>query len=320
MVTANNVNFVKNSDIDEFIAASTSKERLKILLKWHDQSLKIDESFLRGLLKFPLTQDEVLAAFEICDTMRRAPFELWIMDNILTWDQNIAASAIRAWERTTDRILWHRLIPLASSPGLPQRVRFTILDVAPSSHGFEIVKATLLSKDWEELSPTFHALLFQRCLQFDLRDSRLDALAWKVLEHNKGVNFPEDKSLIAAIGWLCKHQEKALETWTNQAPKNLWISVLSSVLDTHGRRLNEISKIEKMVLKGKEHPISHCKLPALWSRGEFKAAIYSQMIQLPKTDSSLMDGIPAQIISSDDHRNLLHNSWVDVVIGRLPFN
>ena len=318
MASVSSSGFITNSDIDEFLAALTSKDRLKILNKWRTQSLKIEDNFLRGILKFPLSQDEVIAAFDLCETHNRASFELWIMENILTWEQNVAASAIRAWERTTDRILWHRLVPIASSPGLPQRIRFTILDIAPSSHGFELVKATLLCKEWEDLSPAFHALMFERCLQFELIDIRLDNIAWKILDQNKHISFPEDKSLLPAIGWLCRHKEKELEKWTLNSPKVLWVNILSSVLETHGRRGHEISKIEKIVLKANGQPVSSLKLPALWSRGELKNEIYKQIIKFPKTDASLLDGIPAAVISQEDCHEASHNSWMNNIIGRLP--
>jgi hypothetical protein len=319
MVSKSNPRIINSSELEEFISAASSKERTEIIHKWRQNSLTIDHDLLKGLIHFPLSQDEIMSAFEICQPTYRAGFELWVMDHLLGWEQNIAATAIRTWATATDRILWHRLIPIAASPGLPQRIRFTILDIATLSHGFELVRATLNAKDWEELSPAFHALLFERCLQFDLFDSRLNRLAWKILDINRSTSFPEDKSLIPAVCWLCRHAEDELKKWIASGPRAIWIEATSAIIENHDRRTNEISKLEKLLTKDADKLDQPPKLPAIWSRGEIKLTILNKLLRLAPSNPGLLDGLPIVAISGEGPIISLSDSWLDSLISHQPF-
>ncbi len=319
MVSKSSPRIINSSELEEFISAASSKERIEIIHKWRQNSLTIDYDLLKGLIHFPLSQDEIISAFEICYPTYRAGFELWVMDHLLGWEQNIAATAIRTWATATDRILWHRLIPIAASPGLPQRIRFTILDIATLSHGFELVRATLNAKDWEELSSAFHALLFERCLQFDLFDSRLNKLAWKILDINRSASFPEDKSLIPAVCWLCRHAEDELKKWIASGPRAIWIEATSAIIEHHDRRNNEISKLEKLLTKDVDKLDQPLKLPAIWSRGEMKLTILNKLLRLAPSNPGLLDGLPIAAISGEGPIISSSDSWLDCLISHQPF-
>jgi hypothetical protein len=155
-------------------------------------------------MELRLSDEELTSAFDICLTENKADLELWVTSNFLSWNQSIAAAALRAWARCTDKILWHRLVPILSIPDLPQRIRFTILDLAPHTHGFEITKSNLAVANWEDFSGTFHALLTERALQFEIYSERLMTLSKKTISRANESNFPDQKNLFTAFAYVPK--------------------------------------------------------------------------------------------------------------------
>ena len=310
---------VNKDEFAAFVTAPTTADRLSKLVKWRSEGLTLDSELLSGLMRLPVSHEEIIVGFEICSTQRKELFELWVMNNLLTWNQNIAGVAIQTWARITDRILWHRLIPISSIPGLPQRIRYTILDAGLFSHGYEITRSTLESPSWEDLSTAFHALLFERALQFDLKSDRLTKLAWTILKQNSKTVHPEDKSLISAIGWLCRHEEKPLLKWSQNAPCTMWTDLLRSALETHGRRSAEISKLEKSRTKSSEASNWTPKLPALWSRDEINDSIFASIVKSAKNEGSNIDGFPQSVVRSTECLGMAHPSWIDTIIRQLPY-
>jgi hypothetical protein len=314
------ITFADSTQLEHFLAAPASTDRLAILNQWKNDGLSIKDDFLAGLFNFPLSRDEFITAFDIVMPRHRATFELWILNHLMKWEQNIAASAIRAWATSTDRILWHRLIPLATNPGLPQRIRYTILDMAPHTHGFEIIRAILESPSWEDLSPAFQALLFERCLQFDIADIRLNSLAWSTLDQHKSSAFPEDKRLTAAICWLCKYDERRLEDWLSQRDQYLWVQA-ALVLLHQERILIESEKKSKSRTSTKNIVAKKSPLIPVWSKKGINAADRSFILSNPFTGSSVFYDTPSKLIhSTSTIPEGMDECWKDMFIGRMPYN
>ena len=313
---------ISDTELSRYLDSETSDERLKLIWAWRDNGQTIDDKLLKGLLQLPLSDTEIMAAFEICSTQFKPGFELWVMENIMKWDQNIVAVALRAWAKITDRILWHRLIPIASIPGLPQRIRFTILDLASVTHGYELTRATLNGSGWEELSSAFHALLIERAVQYDLPSDRLTKLVWKILSDCKNNSHPENRCLIPATTYLIRNSEQELKKWLDAAPSSLWKDLAKLALEAHIARDGIFSKIEKSHLKSQlkspDNEDAFTKMPPLWSRASTPSTICEAILKSQCTDSSLLQGLPRSSIVQALKTVKLNTAWIDSVIGALP--
>jgi hypothetical protein len=319
LMTANIKNtLVSDRELEGYLANANSNQRLALLEKWLKSGLSMDDRVVNGLLKMGLPDKEMIAAFQICSTQSKADFELWVMDNVLAWDQNIAAMALRAWARITDRVLWHRLLPITLIGGRPQRILYTILDIGITSHGHEITRTILNSPGWEDLSAAFHALLLERSLQYDLKSERLTKVAKSILDDCKHAAHPENKALIPATAWLCSHAEKDLQKWLSDAPQTLWRDAAKQILDAHSGRSSDLSKLEKLISKGERTISFSAKLPPLWSRRDASSLVCLGLINTPCDDRSLLTGFSSETLSQATEQSLGHKSWAAAIIGQLP--
>jgi hypothetical protein len=128
--------------------------------------------------------------------------ELWIFEELFKWPQDVAATALRAWAARSEGLLSHRLASLIALPGLPQRLQYTILDIATQQGGRAIVEAAFKTTGWEDLSPAFIGLLCERGIQFGIKSERLCQVAINVLQGAVKHPLVEEKHLFNLVSWL----------------------------------------------------------------------------------------------------------------------
>jgi hypothetical protein len=319
MVREKNEHRLTHRELDTFLTGISSDHRTSTLSQWRHEGKTIDDKMLKGLMSLPISLPEIVAAIEICATDDRAEFELWVMNHILAWEQNVAAVAIRAWARITDRVLWHRLIPIASVAGLPQRIRFTILDIAKDTHGYELTKATLESPEWEDLSGTFHNLLIERTLEYDLSSDRLNQLCWRMLKSYNENQGAEQKPPTYALAWLMRHDFETLETWISDTTKSVFIQLAAAALQTHATRSAVLTRISKNLIKYKTNLAIAEKLPAIWSREETPDAILNIILKSEPSNHEWIAGAPRETLNKIAVSQETHPSWAGCLIGALPW-
>lgn len=305
-------------ELDYFISLETSTERLRLLESWASAGIGLSPLFIKGLMELRLSDEELASSFDLCVTENKAELELWIMSHFLSWNQSVAAAALRAWARCTDKILWHRLVPILSIPDLPQRIRFTILDLAPLSHGYEITKANLAVANWEDFSGTFHALLTERALQFEIQSERLLTLSKKVLSRANDANFPDQKSLFAAFAYILRHAEKELTKIMPNASKFLWSSMLISAAEQHSRRHHLFSKIEKSIAKMRDGIDLTAHLPPIWSRFDAPDIILDSLLKSQTPSTELLSGFSRRAITDSLCSGKFDPCWSDTILSHSP--
>jgi hypothetical protein len=319
MNPAKKTHAVSPRDLDILLTGLSSDDRTALLHRWKNEGKTIDDSILKGLMSLPISHQEVIAAIEICATNNRPDFELWLMNNLLAWEQNVASVAIRAWARVTDRILWHRLIPIAAITSLPQRIRYTILDIAPDAQGYELSKATLESGGWEDLSSAFHALLIERALEYDLSSERLTKLSWSIVDLQKDHHGLDHKPLNHALIWLIRHDIESLEKWANRTQKNTFVQLVKAVIQTHEARSSILSRLQKSLLKSPSDRNIGSKLPAVWSRSDVPDIVTQQLLNSTNVDRDLIAGMPRSQILKIAESNETHESWSGILLRALPW-
>jgi hypothetical protein len=312
-----------NREFDLFLTGSSSEQRASLLVQWRHEGRTLDDKLLKVLMTLPISQSEIVAAIEMSATSDKPEFELWVMNHILAWDQNVAAVAIRAWARVTDRVLWHRLIPIASIAGLPQRIRFTILDIAKDTHGYELTKATLESPEWEDLSGAFHNLLIQRALEYDLSSDRLTKLCWTMLKSFRDHNGTDHKPPTHALAWLMRHECALLEDWMADAPHSIFFHLAKASLQTHSAKVAAFSRISKGLAKGASKNTSNeviaGKLPALWSRNDTPEDIQKNLLLSGPSNPEWIAGMSRDGLTKIAESQGTHPAWARYLIAALPW-
>lgn len=309
-----------NQEVDQYLNLETSSSRIRLLESWQKNRIGLPVYVIRAILSLNVPDEEVTIAFETCVVKNKPDFELWIMNNFLMWNQNIAAASLRAWSAHTDRILWHRLIPVLAIPELPQRIRYTIVELAPASHGFEIVRAAVASYGWEELSPAFQAMLFERALQFDIKSDRLISLAKKILSHLATVPHPEHKALFAAYAYLIRHNEITNTSTQSNHGEFIWSEFIKSSHEHHNRRKGSFSRLEKFSSKSSTNFDVINKLPPIWSRFDAPMEILVNILNQENPSFSSLAGFDRQAICEAVKISNPHYAWHETLANHLPLN
>ena len=318
MEMSSNWRVASSQELDLYLSTDSSQDRVRLLESWYRSRIGLPDFVIRTLIELRASEYEIGMGLESCIATNRPEFELWVMREFLNWNQNIAAAALRAWARTTERVLWHRLIPVLAIPELPQRIRYTILELAPLCHGYEITRATIASAGWEELSPAFHALLLERALQFDIESERLKSLSKNILENIASQSHPDHKAIFTAYAYQLRHAESKAESIFSNHTNFVWIDLLQSARESHGRRKAIFSKLEKQLAKDAGQPQISKSLPPIWSRQDAPESILNGIFSAKEASFDDLAGFPRTVIKNAIQEAPLKNCWKEIVISHLP--
>lgn len=260
--------WISTDQYQTYLQTSGRAERLAFLKNLRQANTYIPLTLTKELFLSPVSAVELSSVLDVTGSESKIEFEFWVFENILKWPQDLAASALRVWARVTDCVLWHRLLPVLRLPGLPQRLHFCILDISQTFAGVDITTTALSAHGWEDYSPAYHGLLFDRAIQFSLESKRLDSLAAKILTSAQLSTHPEDKSLQSAVGWLLRAGDsKKLLAIAASKPDAAWKHMIVSATARHEERKKELERAQKILAKP-QASLSKLKdeWPAPWSR------------------------------------------------------
>lgn len=262
-------NFCSLDQVNQYYRSESKLERIKFLSGLKIKGKRLPFEVVRDLFSLSLSNLESIALLESCHITNKPEFELWIFDNLLKFSQDVAATALRTWAEQTDTQLWHRVIPLMKIPSLPQRLHYTVLDIGQNFAGRVVTDTALNISGWEDYSQAYHALLFDRAIQFGCQSERLTQLAKKILKQNSLHSYPEDKSLSPAVAWLLfSGQMKHLQTELSHDPKSTWKQIYESAILCQEVTQKRWEKVSKGIQKGDEIKSSKIleSLPPVWNR------------------------------------------------------
>ncbi|MFK7825667.1 MAG: HEAT repeat domain-containing protein [Oligoflexales bacterium] len=259
----------------ELYLNATNKESRKTVL----QQIKAESKFFpielsEDLLCMNLDTDEKISILDLTNSQDLLAFEDFITLGSRYWDQNLSAFALRKWVTSTDHLLWYRILSSLKLTHLSQRIKYTILDLIPYMPGKELLDQMTTSEGLEELSPAFHALLINRCMQWGLFYKRVDAIALNCIKALKDELWPNHKAMIPALAWLAKYhcddlEKLLLEHWVPDA----WKDQIKALLLYPSIGKKEIQKIEKSLKKQNTDSFwlnFNIHWPPLWRRESLK--------------------------------------------------
>ncbi|MFW7379522.1 MAG: hypothetical protein ACOH5I_11985 [Oligoflexus sp.] len=268
--------------IDEYLKNSSSAERIALLEAMRVKQDWLPLSLSQDLMCLKLSEDELHAILRATSSKYSLSFEDFLTRQIPQWNQNIASTALWEWAVRSDRLLWHRTIPISADPHLPQRLAYTMLDLAWCGGGRRVI-ATFADKEGiEEMSPAFLALLYFRALQWNVSSARLLHIAEDTVKQSIGSRFIPERTVPYLLAYLYRFKpEWAEKLKTDQTLTGLWSQF-------HGASFSELQqelRIKKLELQcGKNlGPKTLADLlhhwPMIWERHKISDTVVSWLLQ-----------------------------------------
>ena len=261
---------LEDAEIEHFLNTSQSEHRLKLLASFREKNQKIPLDLVRDLMHAKMSSIELISLLENCDTSNRLNLENFITRGLFGWDQNVASRAIRFWASETDCLLWHRTHSLSYDAQLPQRVSYTLLDVAWHSSGSQLIQRFCDMKGLEDMSPAFVALLFHRALIWNLENPRLLQMGSDALKTSSDLNFRADKCIPHIVAYFMKFNPSGLidGSWTERVG-GVWNDIIQSlqkqIIDQNS--IAGLKRLMKKARKDSKHLMDfYFNWPAMWNR------------------------------------------------------
>ncbi|MBF0442755.1 MAG: hypothetical protein HQK54_12690 [Oligoflexales bacterium] len=331
--------------IQKYLDTPSTSERIEILKGYKREKKYIPITISYDLLNSNLNEQEKIAILGVTDNSNQIAFEDMIIRGIHQWSQNMSSIALWEWAGRTECLLWHRMIPLLSSPDLPQRISYTLLDLAWCGGGDILIRECTGLKDLETLSQAFLGLLFKRSLQWNIETERLVEIARTYLNQIHINSTQNTKSIPYAIAYLLRFDNRTLDriNWKNNY-FGIWPDIIFQ-LSRNSPEGGDCLKLQHILENPNDKNMIHDmeKLwPPLWKRNLLSEDVISASLalMLGKLDSripvnfiwNIFSGIPskklitAMIQLAEDEiffkslsaiGNLVHHSDTDILSDEL---
>lgn len=268
--------------IDAYLRESRSEARLQILQQMRDAQVWLPISLSSDLLKLKLNTDEHISILKTTSAKQKLVFEDYLSSQLMSWDQNVASAALWEWATRTDCIMWHRTLPLILSPHTPQRIRYTLLDLAWFG-GCSLVSRIADMEGIEDMSSTFLSLLCFRASQFGVRSENLLQVAKKGLEDSPKGHSAADKTMPYFLCYVFSCDPAWVkEQQMQHGFSGIWTQFLNAHKEGN-RWIREIRAITDFISsKSKKKSDGHVitdNWPSLWERHHIGSDILQFMFE-----------------------------------------
>jgi hypothetical protein len=299
---------------DKYVESPSQEERLRILSKWKTSEYRIEFEALKALLNGPIPHKEKVALAELSGPLCSLQDEEWVFDQLIRWPQELAATMIRTWSTNSKCMHWKKLLQIASIPTLPQRISYTILDVTSLPYGYDVTSLILSLHGWEDYSSAYHAILFDKSIEFACQSTRLTTLAQSILHRARQNAHSDDKSLHSAMTWLIySGHHNILQDLLLDDIYSAWKQFAMTAVEAHLTRKKTYEKISRLLDKSGTTAEKIAELiPPPWSKIDFPSDLLTK-INLPSIKLShvqlrrITAGIPRTILTEEFLMKDLHS-------------
>ncbi|RZA26071.1 MAG: hypothetical protein EOP10_04835 [Proteobacteria bacterium] len=254
----------------EYLNTQASSERLKLLRQMREKEEWLSIALCSDLLRLKLPHEEHIAILTATQSKQRLVFEDYITSQLGGWDQNVAAAALWEWALRSDCILWHRTLPLCTSPLTTQRIRYTLADLAWYGGGYSLLSRLVDIEGMEEMSVAYHALIAFRALQFDIKSERLIKLAKEAFLNDAAhPGIAPEKTMPYYLAYLYRFEGVWLkEQSVGHGLSSIWSHFTRSLVDTKSVKadLKTLMGYQGKEIKRNEQQTFMKLWPALWDR------------------------------------------------------
>ncbi len=247
----------------KYLTTRNYADRMSLLSKMSKDGTKIPASLAEDLMLLQINNNEKQAILEVTGALDNKGLEHFLTANIANWDQDLAAAAIRVWSRETEHLFWSRMYELCRSPHTPQRVLYTILDLAANTGGLGIIQSISESDSLKDLSDAFIGLLLHRALQWNFKSQNLLNLAYQVVKDLDIHLHPDNKALPSAISFLARFDAERIKNLSKSPTvTETWKNLVKAVCSDLEHRTDSVKKLNKLITGAKK--ISRENLISNW--------------------------------------------------------
>lgn len=283
--------------LDSYTNTRSRLERLKTL-KDSTPNGVLPLDLAEDLLCLDLSRDEQCAIIRAVQPGDNASLETFLVAEIESRHQEVAICALQEWLKRTEHHQWAKIADVISSTMTPQRVKFSVLDAVWFTGGKSLIKSTLDSA-FDDLSAAFHALLLQRCVQWNFENPKATKLALSICRQMQALPFPDNKALASALAYIARFcpdnltnlamQDGASEIWREMA-RSVHLTIIGQnwVFENAAHLLN----------KGNDKVLGNW--PPLWLRHQIPLELVTLMMSRDKTSRyqwEVFAGIPAATLT-----------------------
>lgn len=263
-----------NKLLKEYLNQSNSRLRIEILGQMKSKGFWLPISLANDLLCLRLNDEEKIAIIHATSSRNNLAFEDFLTRNVGSWNQNLASFGLWEWANRSERILWHRSIPLSIDERQTQRVHFTLLDLAWYGGGSRIVENLARMDGLEDLSDTFLSLLFERSLQWNVKSDRLIEKAKEGLLNLGKKSFIIEKTHPYYLAYLYRYDGEGVKSLSSSTDTATILSQFhgAASLDLlEQRRVQRIMEAcQQKYSKAKEKTVLSL-WPLLWERHKIES-------------------------------------------------
>ncbi len=265
----------------DYLKTRDKTERLQLLARMRTSGAMLPISLAEDVLALDIGTDEKLAVLEATGSSDGRALEHFLTDNIFNWHQDLAALAVRLWSQRTDNLFWFRQLAACRSPLLPQRVLYTIVDLAFHSGGRSVLQAACATNELEGMSPAFHGLLLHRALQWQFTQPRLTKLALSIAsELSNGLPLPDNKATPAALAYLLRFYPENIQNVAQTGPWLDFLSAATTQVDQVDKQIERLGKFLQKPPKTKAAARLVALWPPLWSRHQLGVAVVAPALAM----------------------------------------
>ncbi|WP_141735799.1 hypothetical protein [Oligoflexus tunisiensis] len=262
--------------VDSYLHSAHAEDRLRILQTLREKNMWMPISLSADLLKLKLNADEHIAILRSTSAKQRLAFEDYLTSQLMRWDQNVASAALWEWALRTDCIMWHRTLPLSLSPLTPQRMRYTLLDLAWFGGGFPLIQKLVDMDGLEDMSAAFISLLCFRALQFGVASDRVLNLAKRGIEGSYHASSVAEKTLPYFLAYVFRNDPQwAKAQKVNQSFSGIWSQFMNA--NHEGNRWEkELSTLNQLIGRqptATDEATIMDNWPSIWDRHHIEAPI-----------------------------------------------
>ena len=215
--------------LDEYLAKKSDVERTSILEKMIQKDKGINLEFVEALIQMPISDHEKFLAIKAVKPSDGLSWELFLIDGILNWNQNISARLISIWADSTAMLFHKILMDPKHIHDLPQRVFYTLVDLVSPKIG-KTFFASYLNDDWvNDFSPALAGLCMLRAVQFGHPDSALEKRATRLIEDQVASKYANSRGLLEAILYVARFKPDQLQELSAANKHEPWDTVLKSL-------------------------------------------------------------------------------------------
>ncbi len=299
------------SYVSDYLSIESADSRIRFLKKYARGDFKLPLPLVQDLLNANLASEERQALIAACDATEKLVFEDIVTRGFYAWDQNLASLALRLWAERTDRLLWHRTVPMADDAQISQRVSYTLLDLAWQGAGRLLLEKFVRLNGLKDMSPAFLALFYQRASQWSFEHPKLMSIGLENLHSVSELGFGGDKVLPQILGYFLKFAPSELDdpVLLRKMPR-IWGDIVRS-LRSHGWDQDSTLGLQSKVGAAFRDPSILDELsaawPAIWERHLIPAQLIADTLcsfaaqdpdlRANPTVCELMGGVPSSILA-----------------------